>query len=136
MFRFVTGWDVDRWSTTHAALHERAVANLAALSWPRQLMGARMKDEGRIIVVETDDGLASSRILHPDLHKLFSSALGSPFWAGIPCRDRLVVYSDRRALKKRIARRIAKDHNASPHPITARPFLVARDGIAPAAEEK
>jgi uncharacterized protein YtpQ (UPF0354 family) len=130
MYRFVTGWDVDRWGTDATALHDRAIANLAALSWPRQLMGSRTKDSGRVIVVDTDDGLASSRLLHPDLHQLFSGPLGSPFWAGIPCRDRLVVYSDRKALKQRIGRRLAKDHDTSAYPITPKPFLVTRDGIA------
>jgi hypothetical protein len=61
---------------------------------------------------------------------LFSGPLGSPFWAGIPCRDTLVVYSDRRPLKQRTARRLKKDHDASAYAITPRPFLVTRDGIA------
>lgn len=131
MFRFVTGWDVDRWGTTAETLHDLAIANLARLPWPTELVGARSKDSGRIIVVETDDSLASSRLLHPDLHKLFSGPLGSPFWAGIPCRNRLVVYSDRRVLKQRTGRRLRKDHDSSAYPITPQPFLVTRDGIAP-----
>jgi uncharacterized protein YtpQ (UPF0354 family) len=130
MYRFVTGWDVDRWGTDASALHELAIANLTALSWPRELVGARSKDSGRMILVETDDGLGSSRLLHPGLHQLFVSALGNPFWAGVPCRDRLVLFSDRRQLKQRLGRRIAKDHDTSAYPITPRPFLVTRDGIA------
>jgi uncharacterized protein YtpQ (UPF0354 family) len=135
MYRFVTGWDVDRWEINATILHERAIANLAKLPWPRELAGARFKDEGRVIVVDTDDGLSSSRLLHPDLHKLFSGPLGTPFWAGIPCRERLVLYSDRRALKKRIGRRLTKDHDTSGYPITPRAFLVTRDGIAPGGEK-
>jgi hypothetical protein len=81
--------------------------------------------------VDTDDNLASSRLLHPDLHKMFGEALGSPFCAGIPCRDTLVLYSNRRELKQRIARRIKKDYTASAYQITPQPFLVTRDGIAP-----
>jgi uncharacterized protein YtpQ (UPF0354 family) len=131
MFRFVTGWDVNRWGLTAEKLHEQALKNLVGLSWPKQLMGARTKNEGRVIVVDTDDNLASSRLLHPDLHKMFSAALGSPFCAGIPCRDTLVLYSNRRDLKQRIARRLKKDHDASAYQITPRPFLVTRDGIAP-----
>ena len=134
ILRFVTGWDVNRWGTDAESLNQRALANLVALPWPRQLFGAHTKDAGRVIVVDTDDGLASSRLLHPDLHKLFSSALGSPFWAGIPCRERLVLYSDRRALKQRIARRLRKDHDTSAYRITPSPFLVTRDGIAPGGE--
>ncbi len=132
LFRFVTGWDVDRWGLTPDILHEQAMANLTTLRWPKQLMGARVKDSGRVIVVETEDKLASSRLLHPDLHQLFSGPLGSPFMVGIPCRDRLVLYSNRRELKQRIHRRLKKDHAASAYAITPNPFLVTRDGIAPA----
>jgi hypothetical protein len=95
-------------------------------------MGARgQQNEGRLIIVDTDDNLASSRILHPDLHKLFSGPLGSPFMAAIPCRDTLVLYSNRREFKQRIARRVKKDYAASAYQITEKPFLVTRDGIAP-----
>lgn len=130
LFRFVTGWDVNRWGITDAALHERAMANLANLPWPEQLAGSRSKS-GRVIVIQTDDGLASSRLLHPDLHHLFAPPLGNTFWAGIPCRDRLVVYSDRRPIKQRIERRLTKDYKTSAYPLTPKPFLVTRDGIAP-----
>jgi hypothetical protein len=133
MFRFVTGWDVNRWGQTNEILHQQAIDNLVALSWPRELMGSSSREGGRIIVVMTDDNLASSRLLHPDLHKMFSGPLGSPFMAGIPCRDTLVLYSNRRELKKRIAQRLKKDHNASAYQITPHPFLVTQDGIAPGA---
>jgi hypothetical protein len=136
IFRFVTGWDVNRWEITSEILHQEAIANLARLPWPRQLLGARSRGEGRVIVVDTDDSLASSRLLHPDLHRLFSGPLGSPFWAGIPCRNTLVVYSDRRLLKQRIGRRLSKDHAASPYPITPQSFLVTPDGIAPGSGRK
>ena len=94
IFRFVTAADVDRWQTDAQALHQVAVANLCRLAWPTKLEGARQRDGGRLIVIATGDGLASSRLLHPDLHRLFCGPLGSPFRAGIPDRDTLVVYSD------------------------------------------
>jgi uncharacterized protein YtpQ (UPF0354 family) len=135
MYRFVTGWDLGRWGDIQPdALHEEAIGNLSRLPWPKQLEGARIKDGGRIIIVDTDDRLASSRLLHPDLHRLFSGPLGNPFWAGIPCRDTLVLYSDRRGLKLRTARRLRKDHDASAYPVSPRPFLVTRDGIALGAD--
>jgi hypothetical protein len=133
LFRFLTEWDVKRWGTNKEALHEQAVDNLAALPWPREVLGARMKNEGRVLIVDTDDSLAASRLLHPELHTLFSPALGSTFFAGIPCRNTLVLFSDRKALKARIGRRLRQDYKASPYPITPRPFLVTRDGIAAAA---
>src|SRR5262245_53919209 len=131
MFRFVTGWDVNRWGLTTEQLQEEARSNLAAMPWPRELVGSNSPGAGRAIVVMTDDSLASSRILHPALHKMVSGPLGSPFMAGIPCRDTLVLYSNRRELKQRIARRLKKDYHASAYQITPTPFLVTRDGIAP-----
>jgi len=134
-FRFVTGWDVNRWGTTAADLHELAIANLARLSWPSKMPGSSSKNLGRVIIVDCEDGLASSRLLHPDLHRLFRGPLGSPFWAGIPDRNTLVVFSDRRPLKKKIDKKLAKDCRSSAYPITERPFLVTADGIA-LGEEK
>jgi hypothetical protein len=130
----VTTADVDRWQTDAQALHQIAVANLCRLAWPKKLEGARQRDGGgRLIIIVTGDGLASSRLLHPDLHRLFCGPLGSPFRAGIPDRDTLIVYSDRRRLKQRTERQLRKDHHTSSYPITPRPFLVTPDGIAPAS---
>jgi uncharacterized protein YtpQ (UPF0354 family) len=132
IYRFVTTADADRWQTDAEGVHQMALANLCRLGWPTKLEGASQRDGSRVIIVATGDGLASSRILHPDLHRLFSGPLGSPFRAGIPDRDTLVVYSDRRRLRQQTERQLRKDHRTSGYPITPRPFLVTLDGIAPA----
>ena len=132
IFRFVTTADVERWQTDGETVHQVAIANLCRLSWPTKLEGARQPDGGRLIIVATNDGLASSRILHPDLHRLFSGPLGSPFRAGIPDRDTLIVYSNRHRLRQRTERQLRKDHRTSGYAITPKPFLVTPDGIAPA----
>jgi uncharacterized protein YtpQ (UPF0354 family) len=133
IFRFVTPADADRWQMDPQALHDVAIANLCRLDWPSRLEGARQSDGSRVIVIATGDGLAASRLLHPDLHRLLCGPLGSPFRAGIPDRDTLVVYSDRRRLRQQTERQLRKDHRTSSYPITPRPFLVTPDGIAPAA---
>jgi uncharacterized protein YtpQ (UPF0354 family) len=132
IFRFVNTADLDRRQTDAQALHQVAVANLCRLSWPTKLEGARQQDGGRVIVIATGGGLASSRLLHPGMHRLFGGALSSPFRAGIPDRDTLVVYSDRRRVRQQTERQLRKDHRMSSYPITPRPFLVTPDGIAPA----
>jgi hypothetical protein len=114
------------------ALHQVAIDNLCKLGWPKRLEGARQRDGGRVIIVVTGDGLASSRLLHPELHRLLAGPLGSPFRAGIPDRDTLVVYSDRRPSRQQTERQLRKDYRTSGYPITPRPFLVTPDGIAPA----
>jgi uncharacterized protein YtpQ (UPF0354 family) len=132
IFRFVTTADADRWQTDAQAVHQVAIENLCRLGWPTKLEGASQKDGSRLIIVATSDGLASSRLLHPDLHRLFSGPLGSPFRAGIPDRDTLIVYSDRHRLRQQTERQLRKDHRKSSYPISPRPFLVTPDGIAPA----
>jgi uncharacterized protein YtpQ (UPF0354 family) len=132
IFRFVTTADAERWEMNAESIHEVAIENLSQLPWPSKLEGARQSDGGRLIVVVTGDGLASSRLLHPELHRLFSGPLGSPFRAGIPDRDTLIVYSDRHRLRLRTERQLRKDYRTSGYPITPRPFLVTPDGIAPA----
>jgi hypothetical protein len=134
IFRLVTTADAERWDTDAQALHQLAIANLCRLGWPNRLEGARERerDGGRVIIVATDDGLASSRLLHPDLHRIFKGPLGTPFRAGIPDRGTLVLYSDRRRLRQRIERQLHQDHKTSGYPITPRPYLVTPDGIAPA----
>jgi uncharacterized protein YtpQ (UPF0354 family) len=132
IFRFVTTADADRWHTDAQAVHQVAIENLCRLGWPTKLEGASQKDGSRLIIVATSDGLASSRLLHPDLHRLFSGPLGSPFRAGIPDRDTLIVYSDRHRLRQQTERQLRKDHRKSSYPISPRPFLVTPDGIAPA----
>jgi uncharacterized protein YtpQ (UPF0354 family) len=134
-FRFVTGWDLERWGIDSERLHERAITNLQELDWPKKLEGRRHPEGGRLILVLTSDSFAASRLLHPDFHKLFSGPLGSPFLAAIPDRDTLVVFSNRRALRKQVAKQVKKDHSRSAYAITSRIFLVTADGVAPAEEK-
>ncbi len=133
-FRFITGWDLDRWEVDEDRLRATATENLARMPWPEQMEGSRLPDGSRIILVCTDDSFSASRLLHPDFHEFFSKALGNPFLAGVPDRDTLVAFSNRRALKKRIGQQVKKDHDRAAYPITPRLFLVTRDGVAPADE--
>src|SRR5262249_12480008 len=43
-FRFVTGWDVNRWGTDAEALHQLSLENLSRLQWPSRLEGSRQRD--------------------------------------------------------------------------------------------
>src|SRR5262249_43065674 len=59
IFRFVTTIDAERWELDSEAIHQVAIENLAKLPWPSRLEGARQRDRGRLIIVETRDGMAS-----------------------------------------------------------------------------
>lgn len=132
--RFVTAWDLKRWDVTEEKIHKKALRNLVSLDWPQRLEGSRQPAGGRLILVTTGDGFAASRLLHPELHRLMSGPLGSPFYAGIPDRDTLVVLSHHPSLRRKIARQVRKDCNRSAYPICPRLFLVTADGIAPAED--
>ena len=134
-FRFVTGWDCGRWGINGETLHARSIQNLTALDWPKRLEGSRQPSGGRLILVDTRDSFTASRLLHPDLHRIFSGPLGSPFLAGIPDRETLVAFTNSSSIKRKIARQVRKDYEKSAYPITPRLFLVTADGIALAPKE-
>ena len=80
--------------------------------------------------IHTGDNLEASRILHPDLHRLFRKPLGSPFLAAIPNRDTLVAFTEAEELHTHIEGRVREDHDQSAYPISRRLFLVTADGVA------
>jgi len=132
--RLLTDWDLQRWNITQDALHGLAIENLSRMPWPERLDGARQAG-GRVIIVASHDNLDASRLLHPELHRLFSKPLGRSFYAGIPNRDTLVVFSrGNLALFNHVVGQLRRDHDLSSNPITPQPFLVSADGIAPEIE--
>lgn len=129
LIRFVTDWDLNRWGIDLEMLHKQAIENLTQLTWPERMEGSRDPGGGRLILVSTNDSFDASRLLHPDLHALFSDPLGSPFLAAIPDRDTLLLFSKERRIARRIARKVKEDYRTSPHPITPALFLITAAGI-------
>jgi uncharacterized protein YtpQ (UPF0354 family) len=129
-FRFVIDLDLNRWGMDTDQLHELSIENLARLPWPERIEGSGPANQ-RVAIVSTRDSFDAARLLHPELHDLFSQVLGSPFLAGVPDRDTLVVFTARnRRLRKRIATQLKKDFGRAAYPISPHPYLVTRDGIA------
>ncbi len=129
VFRLLTDWDLNRWSMRHGVLHEVAIRNLARLPWPERMEGARQAG-GRLIMVDTNDSLDASRLLHPELHRLLSGPLGSPFYAGVPNANTLVAFSaGDNSLFDHVLRQIQRDYHTSAYPITPQPFLVTSSGV-------
>ena len=129
-FRFITGWDLGRWEIDSEKLHETAIRNLVELSFPERIEGSRQPGGGRLILVTPNDSFAASRLLHPELHEVFRGPLGSPFVAAVPNRDTLVLFTNKRSVKKKVVPTIRKDHDRSSYAISPRLFLVTPDGIA------
>lgn len=129
-FRYLTCQDLDRWKLSQQDLHDRAIKNLNKLPWPKQFEAAYQPDVGRSLLIHTGDNFEASRILHPDLHRLFRTPLGSPFLAAIPNRDTLVAFTEAEQLHTHIEGRVRKDYDQSAYPISRRLFLVTPDGVA------
>jgi uncharacterized protein YtpQ (UPF0354 family) len=130
VFRFVSDADCQRWEIDAERLHLAALDNLARLNWPSKMAGTRQEGGGKLILVTTGDSFAASRLLHPDLHDLFRTALGSPFIAAVPDRDTLVLLTNKASLKRRIAKKVKLDHDKSAYSISTKLYLVTPDGIA------
>ncbi len=128
--RFVLKPDVERGGLPMDDLNDLAMENLVRLEWPRQIEGSGPVGQ-RVAIISTRDSLDAARLLHPGLHEFLSPVLGSPFLAGIPDRDTLVVFSSgNRRMYKRITAQLRKDYDRAAYPISPRAFLVTRDGIA------
>ncbi len=133
--RFILERDRERWGTDGQALHDLARANLGRLPWPERLEGsgpaAAGPRGGRMVMVASGDGLDATRLLDPRLHGLLAPILGSPFLAGAPDRDTLVLFSTRdRKLIAHIAKKLREDYARAAYPISPHPFRVSADGIA------
>jgi uncharacterized protein YtpQ (UPF0354 family) len=127
--RLLTGWDIERWAMERESLHQLAMENLSRLPWPERLEGARHSG-GRLIMVSTNDSLGSSRLLHPDLHRLFSAQLGTRFYAGVPNSGMLVLFSaGNRPFLNHVLGQLRRDYDTSAYSITPHPFLVTPGGI-------
>jgi uncharacterized protein YtpQ (UPF0354 family) len=127
--RLLTDWDLNQWSIGHEALHKVAIGNLTRRPWPERLEGTRQSG-GRLIIVDTNDNLDASRLLHPELHRFLSGPLGSPFYAGVPNANTLVAFSaGDNSLFDHVLRQIQRDYDTSAYPITPQPFLVTSAGV-------
>ncbi len=128
--RFVLDGDLERWETGAGAVHETAMANLRRLPWPQRLKPPAGPGPG-LIVISTRDGFDASRLIHPGLHALATPVLRSPFLAGVPDRDTLLLFParDGRA-REQIAARLREDYARAAYPVSPRLFRVGPDGVA------
>lgn len=132
--RFLHTDDLKRWDRTREDVHERALANLGELPWPKKLPG-RQTEQGRVIAIRAGDAFEASRILHPQFHTLLRAPLGSPFLAAIPDRDTLIGFHDHPGLRRSLAGQIADDFRKASYPITDRIFRITPDGVALALDD-
>lgn len=107
-------------------IHEYALENLRLRTIPNtyQTFGVGHKT---MIVCETDDGYAATRVLLPDLMEKWSKRIPRRMLIGIPNRDFLIAFGERHPDRKALVRQIRCDARQRDHPLS-RHLLVWENG--------
>lgn len=129
-FRLILEPDLARWGADREALHRLALANLRRLPMP-ELPAASDESGGRLIVLSGRDHLDAARLLDPRLHDVVAPVLGSPFGAGVPDRDTLVLFpAADPILRSRLSGTLRSQFHQAAYPVSPEVFAVSPSGVA------
>jgi uncharacterized protein YtpQ (UPF0354 family) len=113
--------------TTFDVIHEYALENLRQRTTSQDYETHGLRDK-TMIVCETDDGYAATRVLLPDLMEKWGKRIPGRMLIGIPNRDFLIAFSDRDpAHVAAIVGQVRRDAVERDHPLCA-DLLVWQDG--------
>ena len=113
--------------TTFDMIHEYALENLRLRTTSRSYQTHGLYDQ-TMVVCETRDGYAATRVLLPDLMATWAERIPGRMLIGIPNRDFLIAFSDRnRAHVAAIAGQVRRDAAKRDHPLCA-DLLLWKDG--------
>jgi uncharacterized protein YtpQ (UPF0354 family) len=131
-YAYVRDEDVKAWAQSPLDVYEEALANLEKAS--SGIAMTFIPPPTALIGIETKDGYDAARILMPAMREFALEKLGEPFFAGIPNRDFLIMWSTKNPADfQGLSRaKIASDFADQSHPLTATILLVSRDSISPA----
>jgi hypothetical protein len=128
-YSYVRTDDAALWGRTAEELFETAVANLNEAS--KQLPMAMFPEPNLAIVIETKDGYDATRVLLPGIRRFAAEKLGEPFFAGIPNRDFLIMWSLGAAeeFQTFCRQKIAEDFREQDHPLSPRILVATADEV-------
>lgn len=128
-YAFVRAEDIERWAIGLVDLYETARENLQQAS--QDLGVSFYPGPPAIVALDTNDGYAAARLLLPSLRQFVSQRIGSPFYAGIPNRDFLIMWanSDDVEFRVRVERQLLDDSQSRSHPLTSRILKVTEESI-------
>jgi len=105
--------------TTFDMIHEYALENLRRRTTSRDYQTHGLYDK-TMVVCETRDGYAATRVLLPDLMATWAERIPGRMLIGVPNRDFLIAFSDRDpAHVAAIARQVRRDAAKRDHPLCA-----------------
>jgi uncharacterized protein YtpQ (UPF0354 family) len=91
-YSFVMRPELECASVSLSELHEASLRNLRSRPMPELKIGLTPGGP-ELYLGETDDNFVASRILLPDVQRVFALELGSAYYAAIPCRDWFICWS-------------------------------------------
>jgi hypothetical protein len=128
-YSYVRQEDAALWGRTSEELLEAAIENLNDAS--RQLPMAMFPEPNLAIVIETKDGYDAARLLLPGIRRFAAEKLGEPFYAGIPNRDFLIMWSQEADadFQKFCRERIGQDFGEQDHPLSPRILVATAEAV-------
>jgi hypothetical protein len=124
-YAYVRTEDVQRWNVGLVDLYEAARENLELAS--QDLDVSFFPGPPPLVALDTTDGYAAARILLPSLRQIICEKIGSPFFAGIPNRDFLIMWSTdcEPEFRAHMRRQLIEDAQSQSYPLSARVLRVS-----------
>ncbi|MGN6133681.1 MAG: hypothetical protein ACTHOU_04230 [Aureliella sp.] len=128
-YAYVRNEDVERWQVGLIDLYEAACENLRLAS--QNLDVSYFPGPPAIVALDTSDGYAAARILLPSLREFIGERLGMPFYAGIPNRDFLIMWSadSEPEFQARMQAQLLEDTQSRSHPLSSRVLTITTETI-------
>jgi uncharacterized protein YtpQ (UPF0354 family) len=127
----VTVEQMVRWGVQSEDLEQISRENLSRYRPDLQVRVVESETGGRAAILSVLDGYDAARLLLETLHSTLAPQLKGDFFVATPARDMFVAISrDPEDFVGKVQRRVVRDFNRLPYPITDALFIVTRDGVA------
>jgi uncharacterized protein YtpQ (UPF0354 family) len=123
-YSYVSPQDLERWGVTRDSLYQEAIANLQEASAGIQLHATEAPE--RIMAIQTGDGYDAARLMLPAMRELAIDHLGEPYYAAIPNRDFIIMWSSSNSeeFQGLVRKQVLLDFESQPYPLTSAVFVV------------
>lgn len=128
-YAYVRHEDLAKWNMSHFDLYEIACENLKQASEGIEI--SFIDGPPSMIVLQTQDGYDAARVLLPEFRQFAAVRLGTPFFAAIPNRDFLILWSQSEdsSFHEQIKNQVRVDTASQSHPLTSTILVVTEEKI-------
>ncbi len=128
-YAYVRNEDAERWNMSLFDLYEVACENLKQASEGIEI--SFIEGPPSMIVLQTQDGYDAARVLLPEFRQFAAERLGTPFFAAIPNRDFLIMWSqsEDNSFHEHIKNQVRIDATSQSHPLTSTILVVTEEKI-------